>query len=186
MSPDQKVLPLVPVADSIDFEEAALLYHGNDLLLLSSTASEIWRELDGLRTLGDVARRVSGRYPEEDAHVADEVAEFLAQLLRSGVVRTAEAAHGVPVKVTAACAFAEDEGDALLLLNLLTGRRLTLTGPGPRIWQAVVARQPLRALICDLQRDFPDDAARIEADVADLLERLTEEGLLARVAMTDR
>ena len=53
---------------------------GGELFSLSGTGREIWRLIDGKRTLGEIADAVARRYSVEEKQLQRDVERFVAQL----------------------------------------------------------------------------------------------------------
>ncbi len=58
----------------------------NRLFTLSSTAQAVWDELDGRRSLGEVARDLSREYDADVAEIERDVLDLVAELLERSML----------------------------------------------------------------------------------------------------
>lgn len=73
------------------------------------------------------------------------------------------------------------DADAIVIFDGDRGRYYTLNEVAGRIWELLVAGEPLVEIMRALQDEYKADAAILEADVASLVDRLTESALIQRV-----
>ncbi|HVC21060.1 MAG TPA: PqqD family protein [Vicinamibacterales bacterium] len=69
----------------------------------------------------------------------------------------------------------------MVLLNLDTGIYFGLDGTGTRIWNLLAAGRTLRGVIDTLIDDYDVDAATLERDLRQLVERLSAKGLVTPI-----
>ena len=73
-------------------------------------------------------------------------------------------------------------GDGVVVLDMESGEHVGLPAHAGRIWDLVLAHGEPEAVVAALAAEYPDaDPAVIAADVAALLDRLVDGGLLHRV-----
>lgn len=69
--------------------EISLYHPGNErVVVLNETASDIWRLLDGSRTVAQVAELLSSSYGADPVVVAADVERTVDQLVEAGMLRT--------------------------------------------------------------------------------------------------
>lgn len=68
--------------------------------------------------------------------------------------------------------------DALVLLDLDSGRYYTLEGSGDRIWALCDGEHRLADIVSTMTATYGTDAARVRSDAIELLGRLAAEGLV--------
>ena len=85
------------------------------------------------------------------------------------------------VEISPEALFQELEGETVLL-NLQSERYYGLDDVGTRMWQLLAENGDVGAAYKQLLREFYVDAARLEADLAALIGRLAEAGLLTITA----
>jgi len=71
--------------------------------------------------------------------------------------------------------------DATVLLDAERGRYYTLNDVAGRIWELLVAGEPLVEILRLLRDEYEASAETLEADVAGQLDRLLEAALIERV-----
>jgi hypothetical protein len=71
--------------------------------------------------------------------------------------------------------------DATVLLDAEQGRYYTLNEVAGRIWELLVAREPLMEVLRVLRDEYEVTAEALEADVAAQLDRLLEAALIERL-----
>ena len=74
------------VETEIDDEILLVDLDGGELFSLSGTAREIWRLIDGSRTLGEIADSVACGYSVEEKELQRDVEHFIAQLRDAALV----------------------------------------------------------------------------------------------------
>ena len=74
------------VETEIDDEILLVDLDGGELFSLSGTAREIWRLIDGSRTLGEIADTVASGYSVEEKQLQRDVERFVAQLRDAALV----------------------------------------------------------------------------------------------------
>jgi hypothetical protein len=67
---------------------------------------------------------------------------------------------------------------SLVLLDLESGRYYTLEGSGPEVWGLCDGRHPLQSIVATVSGAHDVDPEVVRADVLELLDHLTAEGLL--------
>jgi len=72
--------------------------------------------------------------------------------------------------------------DAVVILDAERGRYHTLNEVAGRIWELLVASEPLVEVLRLLGDEYDASAETLEADVSALLNRLVEAGLIERVS----
>jgi len=78
---------------------------------------------------------------------------------------------------------AETIDDEAVVINLERGVYFSIRGSGLAIWTELLAHTPLEALVAAWQARFPEEAARIEAEIGAFVAGLVAEGLIrARAA----
>ncbi len=77
--------------------------------------------------------------------------------------------------------FQELEGEAVLL-NLQSERYYGLDDVGTRMWQLLAVNGDVAAAYAQLLQEYDVEAAQLEADLAALIDRLAEAGLLTITA----
>ena len=86
-----------------------------------------------------------------------------------------DAAFRIPDEVI----FRELDGEAVVL-NLDTGIYFGLDAVGTRIWQLLVERKPLKAVLDSLIDEYEAPPDRLQRDLLAFVERLDDKGLLSR------
>ena len=86
-----------------------------------------------------------------------------------------DAAFRIPDEVI----FRELDGEAVVL-NLDTGIYFGLDAVGTRIWQLLVERKPLKAVLDTLIDEYEAPPDRLQRDLLAFVERLDDKGLLSR------
>ena len=81
------------------------------------------------------------------------------------------------VEISPEALFQELEGETVLL-NLQNERYYGLDDVGTRMWQLLAENGDVAAAFAQLLKEYDVDAARLEADLATLIGRLAEAGLL--------
>jgi pyrroloquinoline quinone biosynthesis protein D len=77
------------VATEIDDEVILLRLRDGEIFSLQGTSREIWACIDGVRTVGGIAKELSRRHTASHDTIADDVAEFIAELSDEGLVALA-------------------------------------------------------------------------------------------------
>ena len=85
------------------------------------------------------------------------------------------------VEISPEALFQELEGETVLL-NLQSERYYGLDDVGTRMWQLLAENGNVAAAFAQLLKEYDVDAARLEADLAVLIGRLAEAGLLTITA----
>ena len=85
------------------------------------------------------------------------------------------------VEISPEALFQELEGETVLL-NLQNERYYGLDDVGTRMWQLLAENGDVAAALAQLLKEYDVDAARLEADLATLIGRLAEAGLLTVTA----
>jgi hypothetical protein len=88
------------------------------------------------------------------------------------------------VEISPEALFQELEGETVLL-NLQSERYYGLDDVGTRMWQLLAENGDVTAAFAQLLKEYDVDAARLEADLATLIGRLAEAGLLTITAPAD-
>ena len=80
--------PIVILRD--DFDDAAILFHPHlgEAIPATGVALDLWRALDGRRTLGEIADALSAQYDQSPAVVLEDVLAFTQELYRRLFVLT--------------------------------------------------------------------------------------------------
>src|SRR4029077_11416334 len=73
--------------------------------------------------------------------------------------------------------------DATVLLDAERGQYYTLNEVAGRVWELVAAGEPVVEILRSLRDEYEAPAEAFEADVAALLDRLREMGLIERVSV---
>ena len=73
--------------------------------------------------------------------------------------------------------------DATVLLDAERGKYYTLNEVAGRVWELVAAGEPVVEILRLLGDEYDAPAERLEADLAGLLDRLVEAGLVERGAV---
>ena len=73
--------------------------------------------------------------------------------------------------------------DATVLLDAERGKYYTLNEVAGRVWELVAAGEPVVEILRILGDEYDAPAERLEADLAGLLDRLVEAGLVERGAV---
>jgi hypothetical protein len=74
------------VATDIDDEVILLRLRDGEIFSLQGTSREIWACIDGIRTVAGIADELAGRHDGPGETIADDVAEFIAELRDEGLV----------------------------------------------------------------------------------------------------
>ena len=85
------------------------------------------------------------------------------------------------VEISPEALFQELEGETVLL-NLQSERYYGLDDVGTRMWQLLAENGDVAAAFAQLMKEYDVDAAQLEADLAALIGRLAEAGLLTITA----
>ncbi len=90
MLPTDHPLPSPEAVLRQGFDDYALLFHPlfGEVIALSPVSLDIWRALDGKRSLAEIAARVQAQFDDAPADTAADVAAFLDDLKRRGFVST--------------------------------------------------------------------------------------------------
>jgi hypothetical protein len=68
--------------------------------------------------------------------------------------------------------------EALVLVDLESGRYHTLEGCGDRVWDLSDGDHPVAAIVTELTAAYGVDAATVKRDVLELLQDMSAEGLI--------
>ena len=150
-----------------------LLYDGTTLQLLEGAAAHVWERLDGTRTVDELVASAVKTFGATAEQVDRDVLEFLVQLDIRGMV---EMVDGDILHVPTSTGWVPD-GDVVLLVDLVNGRRRTLGLSGTAVWMAVLDGGGAADVVERVRSLYPD--ARPD-DVEALLEELVDERLLLR------
>jgi len=159
-----------------DLDGDVLLYDGDTLQLLEGVAAYLWARLDGSRTVEELVAAAAQVFAAPAEQVDRDVRAFLFQLEIRGLVEPVEdAGHLVPDTV----GWVRDGGE-VLLIDLASGRRRTLSPTGASIWEAVADEGTLDAVVARVRDEYPDAPPELREQVGQLLDELVAEGLLRR------
>ena len=75
-------------------------------------------------------------------------------------------------------------GSEVVILNLNSGVYYGLDPVGARVWELLQQAQPLSAIRDQIVREFDVQPKQCEADLADLLKQMEQEGLIRVAAAT--
>jgi len=175
----QDVPHQAPDTDAVDIEGELLVYDGEVLTLLGGTSALIWQQVDGGRTVGEIADALADRFPDSSEQVRTEVLGFLAQLLDKGLLETRPSVVGPRYVRPDHVGWVRD-GDTCLLIDLDTGTRRALTSSGSRIWELALEQGRLEPVLAALRSEYPDAPESLPDEVVGLLDELVEAGLLLR------
>ena len=156
-----------------------LVFDGATLHLLAGSSAEIWHAVNGQRSREEIGRLLAERH--EDADVADQVHAFVDSLTGRGLLAFNREPGSRELAVDDDVAWTVDEG-RVVVLNLLTGERRTLSDSASAVWELVVAGRSRDETLVELAGAFTDLPEGFAEQVDALLQQLVDEGLLARVA----
>jgi hypothetical protein len=89
VKPDETVVgPAVPHVLEAETDEDISIYNPRteQVIVLNSTASDIWRLADGTLTLSEITARLASSYQVEADAIADDVAMTVQRFLEAGVI----------------------------------------------------------------------------------------------------
>jgi hypothetical protein len=87
VGPQAVLAPAVGVVScGFDAELAVLEPVSKSVLLLDAVAAEVFRLLDGVRTLGEVSHELSLRYDATPAQIGEDVGSLVAELVANGTL----------------------------------------------------------------------------------------------------
>ena len=173
-------LEIAPGTDALVVEGEVLVFDGSMIHLLSGTGALIWQAVDGRRDRDDVVLHLAERH-RDAAGLADDVRGYLDDLLARGLLvdglHDRPAGFAVPDHV----AWVVD-GDQVVVLDLTSGERRTLSASAARIWTHVTEGLTTAEVADRLADDFPDAPASLSDDTSALVEMLVAQGLLRPAA----
>jgi hypothetical protein len=73
-------------SDVVDGEAVLLVPQRGTVVVLNEVGAAIWRQLDGVRTAGQIARLLAAEYDTTLAEAERDTLDFLADLVERGVV----------------------------------------------------------------------------------------------------
>jgi Coenzyme PQQ synthesis protein D (PqqD) len=76
---------------------------------------------------------------------------------------------------------AQTVGDAVVLLDRVSGEYYSLEGVGPRVWKLCDGSLRAAEIVAAVQAEYDAEPATIEADVTQLLRELAGAGLVVEV-----
>jgi hypothetical protein len=174
-------LSMAPGVEWIAIDQAVLVYDGDLVNLLEGSAAEVWRALEHSTSDDDVAALLAGRHPEA-AGVAGEVTAFLSDLLERGLIVSAAEPGGSGIVCPEHVAWTLDDDGRVVVADLGTGRRETLSASASRVWVLTLADMTSTDLVRQLLLEFPDAPKAVAEEVELLRSELVARGLLARTA----
>ena len=154
-------------------EESVLAYNGDRIHFLTGSAAEIWDLLDGSSTEADITSVLAARHP--DPAVAQETRRFVAELIDNGLVTESPIPSGNGLRVPRHVCWTED-GESVLVADMHSGVRRTLTPTAARVWVLLVAGYDRTEVTAQLADEFADALAAYASD-AELRRRHGAAGL---------
>jgi len=169
------------VAPGVEWREidgSVLILHEELIHLLTGSSAEIWLAIDGSSTARELAAMLSRRH-QGSAGVSDDVADFIADLTLRGLLVQLESAAG-GYRVPSHVAWVVDDDGSVVIADLRSGSRRTLSSTATAAWAGVAVGKPRRALLQSILETFPDAPADYAGEVDALIDSLVAEGLLER------
>ena len=160
--------------DAVELDGDVLLYDGRTLQLLEGVAAYLWRSLDGRVTVPELVRTAAADFAAPLQQVDQDVRGFLADLEQQGLVERSIDERYVPGR---AVGWVRD-GDAVLLIDLATGHRATLTTTGGSLWEALMSDGRLTEAAERLRDQYPDAPDDLHEVLAVLVGQLAQAGFL--------
>lgn len=83
-------------AAAVELDDNVALYDevGQLLILLNTSAAEVWECCDGTATLDDITRQLAAAHPDDAAVIGEDVRQTVGKLAELGLVVDAAAATG--------------------------------------------------------------------------------------------
>lgn len=83
-----KVGPPVPGVGELDIDGSVSVYHPtlDQVLVLNSTASDVWRLCTGEHSLPEIVTLLALAYKVDEAHIRHEVEEIVTRLESQGII----------------------------------------------------------------------------------------------------
>ena len=163
---------------SLEMDDAVLVFTIGRIHLVADSAAEIWRALDGSTTTEDVVKLLSDRHGRS-SQVSADIRRFVSELIDSGLVDESDEPAGNGPSVPAHVAWTTD-ADRVVVADLRSGARTTLTTTASLIWELIVAGVSRAELIREVNREFPDAPPHVEREVDGLIDSLLDQALLQR------
>ena len=171
---------VAPGTDMMSVDGEVLVFDGTMIHLMSGSGAEIWRAVDGRRSRDEIVDQLAAQHPAT-AGVADDVRAYLDDLVARGLLveglRKREDGYVVPEHVGWVI-----DGGHVVVLDLLSGERHSLSTTASRIWSYLGSGMPETRMVDRLRDEFPDAPASLESDVAALVQDLRDRGLLVETA----
>jgi hypothetical protein len=152
-------------------DDDVLALDGADLYRLVGTHAEVFRRIDGARSVRAVA-------DDTLAATAEQVVASVDHLVSQGFLELTDEGPEPRYRRPDSVGVGQD-GDVLVLLDLRTGGRHVLSPTAAEVWRLMTATASLRATVAELELDFPDTPGLAE-DTAAFVEELESQGLLER------
>jgi hypothetical protein len=85
-------------AAAVELDDNVALYDevGQLLILLNTSAAEVWERCDGTTTLDDITRQLVAAHPDDAAVIGEDVRQTVGKLAELGLVVDAAEAGGAP------------------------------------------------------------------------------------------
>ena len=163
---------------SLEMDDAVLVFTIGRIHLVADSAAEIWRALDGSTTTEDVVKLLSDRHGPS-SQVSGDIRRFVGELIDSGLVCESDEPVGNGMSVPSHIAWTTDAGQ-VVVVDLRTSSRTTLTTTASLIWSLTVAGVSRKELIRAVNREFPDAPPEFVREIDGLLTSLIDQGFLQR------
>lgn len=169
-------LEIAPGTDALVMDDEVLVFDGSMIHLLSGSGALIWQAVDGRRDRDDVVLHLAARHHDASG-LADDVRGYLDDLLARGLL--VDGLHDRPAgwTVPGHVAWVHD-GDQVVVLDLSSGERQTLSASAARIWTHLSDGLPTAEVVDRLGQEFPDAPASLADDTSALVDALVTRGLL--------
>ena len=169
-------LAISPDADWIRIDDAVLAFVDDTIHLLSGSAADVWAAVDGTRRTSEVVTALAARH-DGAGDLAGDVTVFVDDLVRRRLLVRRDEPTGARARVPSHVAWTAEQG-LVVLADLRTGERRTLSATASRIWDLTVGGASREALLERLAVEFTDLPATFPHDVDQLLGALVAEGLI--------
>lgn len=166
---------------SLEVDADVLLYRPDEIHRLTGSGVAIWRLLDRAPTREELVRALTEQHPDtaSDA-LATEVHAFLDDLVGRELVATGpDEPPAARVSVPDHVAWTAPDGATVVVADLRTGERRSLSPTASSVWLAVVTGEPMDRVVARMREDYTDLPEDVEAQVGSLVAHLLDEGLLA-------
>lgn len=171
-----RALMVAPGVDTLVVDGEVLVFDGTMIHLMSGSGVDIWHAADGRRSRDQIISELAGRHPSVEA-VAADVAAYVDDLVERGLLMESESRPEDGFNTCEHVGWTTD-GDLVVVLDLRTGARQTLSATASRAWLHLADGLSRDAMVTRLGEEFPDAPASFVSELEALVDTLCAQGLL--------